>query len=287
MPRFKLTVEYDGAPFAGWQRQKNGLSIQEAIETAFNALCGESVLVSGAGRTDAGVHALGQVAHVDLAKDWPLDVLRDGLNAHLRPHPIAILAAECAPKDFDARFSAIRRHYLYRIINRRAPLTVERGRAWLVARRLSVQAMQEAAQHLLGRHDFSTFRSAECQAANPVRTLDRLDVVRAGEEIHIEASAKSFLHTQMRSIAGSLEHVGSGRWSVDDFITVRDARDRSRCGVVAPPAGLYLIAVDYGLSMEECARAVSSHANFLSNASRSRVPVSSGRSGVSGGTMVR
>jgi tRNA pseudouridine38-40 synthase len=230
---------------------------------------------------------LGQVAHVDLAKDWPLDVLRDGLNAHLRPHPIAILAAECAPKDFDARFSAIRRHYLYRIINRRAPLTVERGRAWLVARRLSVQAMQEAAQHLLGRHDFSTFRSAECQAANPVRTLDRLDVVRAGEEIHIEASAKSFLHTQMRSIAGSLEHVGSGRWSVDDFITVRDARDRSRCGVVAPPAGLYLMAVDYGLSMEECARAVSSHANFLSNASRSRVPVSSGRSGVSGGTMVR
>ncbi|HMF06033.1 MAG TPA: tRNA pseudouridine(38-40) synthase TruA [Methylocella sp.] len=245
MPRFKLTIEYDGAPFAGWQRQKNGLSVQEAIETALAALCGESVLVRGAGRTDAGVHALGQVAHVDLAKDWSPSVLRDGLNAHLRPHPVAILAAECVPNNFDARFSAIMRHYLYRIVNRRAPLTVERGRAWLVARKLDVAAMQVAAKHLIGRHDFSTFRSAECQASNPVRTLERLDVLRAGDEIHIKASARSFLHTQMRSIAGSLEHVGSGRWNVDDFVAARDARDRSRCGVIAPPDGLYLMDVDY------------------------------------------
>jgi tRNA pseudouridine38-40 synthase len=246
MPRFKLTIEYDGSPFAGWQRQKNGLSVQDTIEGAVAALCSQRVMVRGAGRTDAGVHALGQVAHVDLAKDWPLDVLRDGVNAHLRPHPVAILAAESVPEDFDARFSAVRRHYLYRIVNRRAPLTVERGRAWLVARKLDVQAMQEAAQHLTGRHDFSTFRSAECQAANPVRTLDRLDVLRVGEEIHINASARSFLQTQMRSIAGSLEHVGSGRWSVDDFIAARDARDRRQCGVIAPPEGLYLMGVDYG-----------------------------------------
>jgi tRNA pseudouridine38-40 synthase len=245
MPRFKLIIEYDGSPFTGWQRQKNGLSVQEAIETALAALCGESILVSGAGRTDAGVHALGQVAHVDLTKNWPLDVLRDGLNAHLRPHTVAILAAERVAEEFDARFSAVRRHYLYRIVNRRAPLTVERGRAWLVARKLDVPAMQEAAQHLIGRHDFSTFRSSECQAANPVRTLDRLDVVRAGDSIHIKASARSFLHTQMRSIAGSLEHVGSGRWSVDDLVAARDACDRCRCGVIAPPHGLYLIGVDY------------------------------------------
>ncbi len=247
MPRFKLTIEYDGSPFAGWQRQKNGLSVQEAIETALKALCGKRILVSGAGRTDAGVHALGQVAHVDLAKDWPPGVLRDGLNAHLRPHPVSVLAAESVPENFDARFSAVRRHYLYRIVNRRAPLTVERGRAWLVARKLDVLAMQEAAQHLIGHHDFSTFRSSECQAANPMRTLERLGVLRAGDEIHIKASAKSFLHTQMRSIAGSLEHVGSGSWSVDDFISARDARDRRRCGVIAPPGGLYLIGVDYEL----------------------------------------
>ena len=245
MPRFKLIIEYDGAPFAGWQRQKNGLSVQEAIEGALERLCGRAVAICGAGRTDAGVHALGQVAHADLAKEWPLDVLRDGLNAHLRPHPVAILATELVPASFDARFSAIRRYYLYRIVNRRAPLTVERGRAWLVARRLDVSKMQEAAQCLTGRHDFSTFRSSECQASSPVRTLERLDVVPAAGEIHIKASARSFLHTQMRSIAGSLEHVGRGRWSVEDFIAARDARDRRRCGVIAPPGGLYLIGVDY------------------------------------------
>lgn len=245
MPRFKLTIEYDGGPFAGWQRQKDALSVQEAIETALKRLSGESVPISGAGRTDAGVHALGQVAHADLVKDWPPGVLRDGLNAHLRPHPIAILAAECVSENFDARFSAIRRHYLYRIVNRRAPLALCRSRAWHVARKLDASAMQEAAQHLVGRHDFSTFRSSECQAASPVRTLERLDVIGAGEEIHIKASARSFLHTQMRSIAGSLEHVGSGRWSAGDFIAARDACDRRRCGVIAPPEGLYLISVEY------------------------------------------
>jgi tRNA pseudouridine38-40 synthase len=245
MPRFKLTIEYDGGPFAGWQRQKNGLSVQEAIETALENLSGEKVSIGGAGRTDAGVHALGQVAHADLVKDWPSGVLRDGLNAHLRPHPVAILAAERVAESFDARFSARRRHYLYRIINRRAPLALYRGRAWHVARKLDVSAIQEAAQHLIGRHDFSTFRSSECQAASPVRTLERLDVIGTGEEIHIKASARSFLHTQMRSIAGSLEYVGSGRWSVGDFIAARDARDRRRCGVIAPPEGLYLISVEY------------------------------------------
>lgn len=255
MPRFKLTLEYDGSPFVGWQRQANGLSVQEVVEAALLALCGEAVAVRGAGRTDSGVHALGQVAHADLAKDWPLSVLRDALNAHLRPHPVAVLAAECAPDTFDARFSAVRRHYLYRIVNRRAPLTVARGRAWLVARKLEVGAMQEAARHLLGRHDFSTFRSSECQASSPVRTLDKLDVVRRDEEIHIIASARSFLHTQVRSMAGSLEHVGSGRWSIGDFVAARDARDRRRCGVIAPPEGLYLVGVDYERAGDEASSA--------------------------------
>jgi tRNA pseudouridine38-40 synthase len=246
MPRFKLTIEYDGAPFAGWQRQANRLSVQEAIETALEALSGEKVRIRGAGRTDTGVHATGQVAHADLAKEWRADVLRDALNAHLRPLPVAILAAEGAPETFDARFSAIRRHYLYRIINRRAPLTVDRGRAWLVKRKLDTAAMQAAAGVLLGRHDFSTFRDSQCQAQNPVRTLERLDVVRNDEEICISASARSFLHSQVRSIVGSLEHVGSGRWSVEDMRAALEACDRRRCGVVAPPEGLYLAGVDYG-----------------------------------------
>jgi len=249
MPRFKLTIEYDGGPFAGWQRQKNGLSIQETIETALEGLSGEKVLIGGAGRTDAGVHALGQVAHADLVKEWPPGVLRDGLNAHLRPNPITILAAESVAESFDARLSALRRHYLYRIVNRRAPLALCRGRAWHVGRKLDASAMQAAAQHLVGRHDFSTFRSSDCQAASPVRTLERLDVIRTGEVILIKASAQSFLHTQMRSIVGSLEHVGSGRWSAGDFIAARDARDRRRCGVIAPPEGLYLAGVEYEPSM--------------------------------------
>lgn len=246
MPRYKLTLEYDGAPFVGWQRQTNGLSVQEVIETALEALCGERVRIRGAGRTDTGVHATGQVAHADLARDWRSDVLRDGLNAHMRPLPVAILMAERVPGTFDARFSAVRRHYLYKIVNRRAPLTVEQGRAWLVKRTLDTRAMQEAAAVLIGHHDFSTFRASQCQADSPVRTLERLDVTRSGEDIHILASARSFLHSQVRSIVGSLEHVGSGKWSVADLRAALDARDRCRCGMVAPPEGLYLAGVDYG-----------------------------------------
>lgn len=245
MPRFKFTVEYDGAPFVGWQRQANGPSVQAVIESALEALSGATVKVRGAGRTDTGVHATGQVVHADLAKDWRGDVLRDALNAHMRPQPVAILAAERVPETFDARFSAIRRHYLYKIINRRAPLTIEQGHAWLVKRKLDADAMRAAALHLVGHHDFSTFRASQCQAENPLRTLERLDVTRIGEEIHISASARSFLHSQVRSMVGSLEHVGSGKWSAADLRTALEARDRRRCGMVAPPEGLYLVGVDY------------------------------------------
>jgi tRNA pseudouridine38-40 synthase len=250
LPRYKLTIEYDGTLFVGWQRQANGLSVQEAIETAVLASCGEPAEVCGAGRTDAGVHALGQIAHLDLRSEWRTDRLRDALNAHLRPRPVAILAANAVPTTFDARFSAEQRHYLYRIVNRRAPLTVERGRAWLVTRRLDAGAMQEAATHLLGKHDFSTFRAAECQANSPLRTLKRLDVARIGDEICVRASARSFLHTQVRSMVGSLEHVGAGKWSAADLRAALEARDRRRCGVVAPAAGLYLVGVDYPDAIE-------------------------------------
>jgi tRNA pseudouridine38-40 synthase len=251
MPRYKLTLEYDGAPFVGWQRQANGLSVQEAVERALESLTGERAAVRGAGRTDSGVHALGQVAHADLAKAWMPSVLRDGLNAHLRPHPVAILSAKIVPGSFDARFSALRRHYLYRIINRRAPLTVAQGRAWLVGRPLDIGAMRRAASHLVGRYDFSTFRAAECQAASPIRTLDRLDIEEEAGEIRFLASARSFLHTQVRSMVGSLVHAGTGKWSERDFIAARDARDRRCCGVIAPPQGLYLIRVDYDAAAEE------------------------------------
>ncbi len=251
MPRYKLTIEYDGTGFVGWQRQANGPSIQETIETALASLCGGEIVIRGAGRTDAGVHALGQVAHADLDRDWRGDVLRDALNAHLWPHRIAILHAERTADDFDARFSAVRRHYLYRIVNRRAPLTLKAQRAWLVKRRLDADAMHDAAQALIGKHDFSTFRDAECQAACPVRTLDRLDVVKTGDTIEIHASARSFLHHQVRSMVGSLEHVGSGKWSRANLRAALEARDHARCGVVAPAAGLYLVGVDYGESVTE------------------------------------
>src|SRR5438132_2441066 len=217
MPRYKLTIEYDGGPFVGWQIQDNGPSVQGLLAAAVEAFCGEKVSVQGAGRTDAGVHALGQVAHVDLARDWDTDTVRDALNAHLRPHPIAVLAAERAADDFDARFSASRRHYLYRIVNRRADLTLERNRAWRVARPLDAAAMQVAAQALVGRHDFTTFRAAECQARSPVKTLDRLDVERAGAEIRIGVAARSFLHHQVRSMVGSLVLVGEGKWRTADL----------------------------------------------------------------------
>jgi tRNA pseudouridine38-40 synthase len=246
MPRYKLTVEYDGTDFVGWQRQSNGPSVQEAIETAFAALCGGEVAIRGAGRTDAGVHAIGQVAHADLEREWRPGVLRDALNAHLRPRRIAILQADSVAYSFDARFSAVQRHYLYKIINRRSPLTIEAGRVWLVKRKLDAASMHEAAQVLVGRHDFSTFRDAECQAACPVRTLDRLEVVKVGDTIEIRASARSFLHHQVRSMVGSLEHVGAGKWSIADLRAALEACDRSRCGVVAPAAGLYFLRADYG-----------------------------------------
>lgn len=245
MPRYKLTIEYDGTPFVGWQSQANGLSVQDVIEAAFLGACGETVGVRGAGRTDAGVHASGQVAHADVSKEWRPDRLRDALNAHLRPHPVAILAASEVPESFDARFSAVLRHYVYRIINRRAPLTFESGRAWLVRRPLDSGVMHAAAQCLVGKHDFSTFRAAECQAQSPLKTLERLDVERYGDEVRIKASARSFLHTQVRSMVGSLEYVGSGKWTAGDLAAALEARDRRRCGMVAPAAGLYLVGVDY------------------------------------------
>jgi tRNA pseudouridine38-40 synthase len=245
MPRYKLVIEYDGAPFVGWQVQDNGLSVQAVLAAAIAAFCGETVAVQGAGRTDAGVHALGQVAHVDLAKPWDTDTVRDAINAHLRPHPVAVLAAEIVPSDFDARFSATKRHYLYRIVNRRADLALERRRAWRIGRPLDAAVMHSAAHRLVGRHDFTTFRATECQAKSPVKTLERLDVERDGEEIRIHASARSFLHTQVRSMVGSLALVGEGRWSVDDLARALDARDRTVCGPVAPPDGLYLMRVDY------------------------------------------
>ena len=245
MPRYRLTIEYDGTPFVGWQVQENGLSIAGVISAAFGKFAGEQPKVSGAGRTDAGVHALGQVAHVDLAKDWDTDTIRDALNAHLRPYPIAVLSAERAAADFDARFSARARHYLYRIVNRRADLALDRDRAWRIVKPLDAAAMHGAAQRLVGKHDFTTFRSIECQAKSPVKTLDRLDVAREGDEIRIEASARSFLHHQVRSMVGSLALVGEGKWTADDLAKALAAKNRAACGPVAPACGLYLVRVDY------------------------------------------
>src|SRR4051812_16304537 len=245
MPRYKLLIEYDGAPFVGWQMQASGLSVQGVLEAALATFCGERVSVRGAGRTDAGVHALSQVAHVDLAKDWDSDTVRDALNAHLRPHPVAVLLAEQVTDTFDARFSAIKRHYRYRIVNRRADLTVERGRVWRVPRPLDHQSMHAAAQRLVGKHDFTTFRDSECQAKSPVKTLDQLDVTRTGDEVMVSTSARSFLHSQVRSMVGALVAVGDGRWSADDLAAALAARDRTACATVAPPEGLYLVRVDY------------------------------------------
>jgi len=245
MPRYKLTIEYDGTPFVGWQAQDNGVSVQSTLVAAVAAFSGETVVMQGAGRTDAGVHALGQVAHVELTKDWNVDNVRDALNFHLRPHPIAVLAAERVGEDFDARFSATKRHYLYRIINRRADLALEANRAWRIGRPLDAGAMHAAAQKLVGRHDFTTFRAAECQAKSPVKTLDRLEVTRDGEELHVTATARSFLHHPVRSMVGSLVHVGEGKWSAEYLVAALAARDRARCGQVAPPQGLYLVRVEY------------------------------------------
>jgi tRNA pseudouridine38-40 synthase len=247
MPRFRLDIEYDGAAYAGWQRQADQPSVQQAIEQAIAKFSGDVISLRGAGRTDAGVHAIGQVAHADLSKDWTGDKVRDAINAHLQMagERVSILSASLVSEDFDARFSALGRHYLYRIVNRRAPPALDMGKVWWVPKKLDTEAMHEAAKVLLGRHDFTTFRSTQCQANSPVRTLERLDVSRNGESIEIRASARSFLHNQVRSIAGSLKRVGDGGWTARDLKAALEARDRAACGQVAPPDGLLLIKVDY------------------------------------------
>ena len=245
MPRYKLTIEYDGTPFSGWQLQDTLPTVQGALEAAAKTIAGTEVRVHGAGRTDAGVHALAQVAHCDMAKNLSAGRFRDAMNAHLRPHPIAVLSAEIVPETFEARFSAVKRHYLYRIRNTRANLALDVGRVWRVPRKLDAAAMHQAAQRLIGKHDFTTFRDTECQAKSPEKTLDQLDVTRAGDAVNIVTSARSFLHSQVRSMVGSLVWVGEGRWSADDLAAALAACDRAACGPVAPPQGLYLVRVDY------------------------------------------
>ncbi|WP_344694429.1 tRNA pseudouridine(38-40) synthase TruA [Sphingomonas cynarae] len=245
MTRFALTVEYDGRPFMGWQRQPHGPSVQGALEAAVRAITGETVAVHAAGRTDAGVHALAMRAHCDIAK--PIDAfrLREALNARLRPAPVAVLACDMVADDWHARFSCLGRAYEYRIVNRRAPLTWERGLAWQVPQPLDAMAMAMAAAMLVGRHDFTTFRSAHCQADSPVRTLDRLEVIHAGDRIAVIAAARSFLHHQVRSMVGCLALVGMGRWTPDDVATALAARDRARLGLNAPPDGLFFTDAVY------------------------------------------
>jgi len=245
LPRYKLVIEYDGSPFVGWQRQDNGPSVQAALELAAERLCGDATRVRGAGRTDAGVHAAGQVAHLDFLRDWPTDTVRDALNAHMRPDPVAVLSAERVSDDFDARHSATARHYCYRMVNRRPPPALDRL-AWHVPAPLDEAAMNEGAARLLGRHDFTTFRAAQCQAASPVRTLDGLSVRREGHVVTVEASARSFLHNQVRSMVGTLMEVGLGRWTPGEVSAALAARARSACGPVAPAHGLILTRVDYG-----------------------------------------
>ena len=245
MPRYKLTIEYDGRPFCGWQRQAHDLSVQQVLEEAIARFSGETVTTQAAGRTDAGVHALGQVVSFDLSREWDPFKIREALNYHTKPHPVAIVEAEAVPDTFEARFSATARHYEYRILNRRARAALDDGKVWHVPVLLDAEVMHAAAQLILGRHDFSTFRAAECQANSPIRTLDRFDVSRQAEMIVVTASARSFLHSQVRSMVGSLKLVGDGKWTPRDFRAVLDAADRSRCGPLAPPDGLYLTGVSY------------------------------------------
>lgn len=245
MPRFRITVEYDGVPYIGWQRQDNGPSIQAGLEAAVLQLTGEPAVVYGAGRTDGGVHAKAQIAHFDLSKDWRLDKIRDGINFYLRPNPIIVLEAEQAEPEFHSRFDAIYRHYVYQIVNRHSPLTFGRELAWHVKRPLDVEAMNEGAQHLIGKHDFTTFRSTHCQSKSPLKTMGDLSVTRDGDMIEIFASARSFLHNQVRSIAGSLKLVGEGKWKPEQMAHALAAVDRAACGPVAPAHGLYLLKVDY------------------------------------------
>jgi tRNA pseudouridine38-40 synthase len=245
VPRYKLILEYDGTPFSGWQRQADALSVQQVVEEAIERMAGETVTIQAAGRTDSGVHALGQVVSFDLGKEWDPFRIREALNFHTKPHPVAVIACEAVADDFEARFSAIARHYEYRILNRRARPALDDWRVWHCPMALEAEPMHAAAQLILGKHDFTTFRAAECQAKSPEKTLDRLDVSREGEMIVVRASARSFLHSQVRSMVGSLKLVGEGKWSPRAFRAALDARDRSRCGPLAPPEGLYLVRVDY------------------------------------------
>lgn len=245
MPRYRLTIEYDGTPFAGWQRQDGQSSVQAALEDAIVRLGETDVTLFGAGRTDAGVHALGQVAHVDLARDWTTEKLMGAINAQVRPDPVSVLAVTLVDEGFHARFSATARHYRFRILDRRPPPALDRNRVWWVPHWLDADAMHEAAQTLVGHHDFTTFRSAQCQSRSPVKTLDRLDVVREGGEVIVHASARSFLHNQVRSLVGTLKLAGEGKWTAADVRAALEASDRAACGPVAPPDGLYLVSVDY------------------------------------------
>ena len=246
MPRYKLTIEYDGTGFYGWQMQAAHVTVQGVLEAALSHIHGQHILVLGAGRTDTGVHALEQVAHVDLPKSWDPFVLRNAINGNVRPHPVCVLEAEEVADDFHARFSATKRNYLFRILNRRAPPALDLNRVWHVPVEMDAAAMHEAAQHLIGKHDFTTFRAADCQALSPVKTLDRFEVARYGEEIEIRAEARRFLHHQVRSMVGSLKYVGEGKWLPVKMRKALEARNRAACGVVAPPHGLYLVSVGYG-----------------------------------------
>jgi tRNA pseudouridine38-40 synthase len=245
MARYKLTIEYDGTKFRGWQIQLTDRTVQGVLTDAIARINGEATMVQGAGRTDSGVHALGQVAHVDLKREWDTFELRNAINAGVRPHKVSVIEAELVGDNFNARFSGTKRHYLYRILNRRSPPTLDEGQVWFVPVTLDANAMHAAAQQLVGHFDFSTFRASECQANSPLRTLDQLDVARYGEFIEIRTSSRSFLHNQVRSMVGSLKYVGEGKWTARDLKAALDAKDRKACGVVAPPEGLYLTQVDY------------------------------------------
>jgi tRNA pseudouridine38-40 synthase len=253
MPRFRITIEYDGTPFAGWQQQTGCASVQGVLGEAILKFSGETVGIRGAGRTDAGVHALGQVAHFDLSKDWDPFRVAAALNFHVKPQPIAILSCELVSDAFDARFSAVQRHYLYRILIRRAPPVIERNRVWWITGELDAERMADAASVLIGHHDFTTFRAAQCQALSPMKTLEALDVSRQGDVISFRVSSRSFLHNQVRSMAGSLKLVGDGTWTKSDLKAALEARDRTACGTVAPAAGLYLVKVDYPIEFKTAA----------------------------------
>lgn len=245
MPRYKLLIEYDGGPYAGFQRQDGPPTVQGVLEAAVLAFTGQTVTLKAAGRTDTGVHATGQVVHVDLAKDWPTDTVRDAMNAHMREELVGVISAQQVDESFDARFSATKRHYRYTILNRRPQPVLERGKVWGVAKPLDASLMQDAANRLIGHHDFTTFRSVQCQANSPMRTLDMLKVTRQGDHVFVNAAARSFLHNQVRSLVGALKQAGEGRLTPDDIQAMLEARDRHACAPVAPAHGLVFVKVDY------------------------------------------